>query len=634
MSMPTLPLTLLAWSEQVFVLVSAGALAALAIANPKARLAMWQGLLLVLLLLPIVEPWTVPPPLVAPTATAFITSTASAPAPARAVVFHWRPEYWIWLIAAGAALRLTWVAVGFLRLRRYRKQARLLAEPPLRFASEAARWYASDSISGPVTYGWRHPVILLPSKALELPPDLCEAIECHELIHVHRGDWLRVLAETLVRSVLWFHPAVWFVMNRIQLAREQAVDQEAVSLLQNRERYLDALVAVASYQLGAGLGSDVAPAFLRKRHLLARVEAVVKEAEVKEMAMSRSRRLAAVTAACSVLPAAALAAMWLFPFMTEAQTSPDSPGITVDAGAVLLHRAPVRTPEGSTETGRVVLEATLDGRGEVSDARVVSGPEELRKAALSSVLQWHYQPGPAVAQIAIQFGNGAVPAPVAAPGPVATAQQQTKGLPRAIATAAAGGTLRTIEFAGISPEAEQQLRERLPIHEGDTVSREDMASVTAAVRAFDSHLTAAFTIGNSDAMALRIGPAPAGGAIGFVGGARGGQPTVQLPSAPIVPLAAGVYRPGGDVSNPIPISRPEPEYSEEARKAKWGGTVLLSLVIDQNGKPQDIHVIKPLGLGLDEKAIEAVTQWSFKPGMKSGVPVSVQAQIEVTFRPL
>jgi protein TonB len=94
----------------------------------------------------------------------------------------------------------------------------------------------------------------------------------------------------------------------------------------------------------------------------------------------------------------------------------------------------------------------------------------------------------------------------------------------------------------------------------------------------------------------------------------------------------GVYRPGGDVSNPIPISRPEPQYSEEARKAKWGGTVLLSLVVDETGHTTDIKVLKPLGLGLDEKAIEAVAKWTFIPGKKDGKPVKVFAQIEVTFR--
>jgi TonB family protein len=94
----------------------------------------------------------------------------------------------------------------------------------------------------------------------------------------------------------------------------------------------------------------------------------------------------------------------------------------------------------------------------------------------------------------------------------------------------------------------------------------------------------------------------------------------------------GAYRAGGGVTNPVPILHPEPQYSEEARKAKWQGAVMLSLVVDASGKPTEIHVIRPLGLGLDEKAIEAVQHWTFKPGMKDGKPVPVQAQIEVTFR--
>jgi periplasmic protein TonB len=94
----------------------------------------------------------------------------------------------------------------------------------------------------------------------------------------------------------------------------------------------------------------------------------------------------------------------------------------------------------------------------------------------------------------------------------------------------------------------------------------------------------------------------------------------------------GAFRPGNGVSNPVPILHPEPQYSEEARKAKWQGAVMLSLVVDENGKPTQIRVIRPLGLGLDEKAVEAVSKWTFKPGMKDGKPVAVQAQIEVTFR--
>lgn len=93
----------------------------------------------------------------------------------------------------------------------------------------------------------------------------------------------------------------------------------------------------------------------------------------------------------------------------------------------------------------------------------------------------------------------------------------------------------------------------------------------------------------------------------------------------------GAYRVGGGVSAPVPIFRPEPEYSEEARKAKFQGVVLVSLVVDEKGNPQNIRVMRPLGLGLDEKAIEAVQKWRFKPGLKEGRPVPVTALIEVKF---
>lgn len=97
-------------------------------------------------------------------------------------------------------------------------------------------------------------------------------------------------------------------------------------------------------------------------------------------------------------------------------------------------------------------------------------------------------------------------------------------------------------------------------------------------------------------------------------------------------MGGGAYRIGGDVAAPILLSKTEPEYSEEARKAKYSGIVLLTIVVDQNGLPRDIRVVRPLGLGLDEKAIEAVRHWRFRPGMKSGKPVAVQAQVEVSFR--
>ncbi len=97
-------------------------------------------------------------------------------------------------------------------------------------------------------------------------------------------------------------------------------------------------------------------------------------------------------------------------------------------------------------------------------------------------------------------------------------------------------------------------------------------------------------------------------------------------------FGGGVFRVGGGVTAPVPLYKPEPEYSEEARKAKYQGTVVLYVEVDANGKPKNMKVMRSLGLGLDEKAIEAVGKWKFRPGYKDGKPVTVAATVEVNFR--
>lgn len=94
----------------------------------------------------------------------------------------------------------------------------------------------------------------------------------------------------------------------------------------------------------------------------------------------------------------------------------------------------------------------------------------------------------------------------------------------------------------------------------------------------------------------------------------------------------GVFRVGGGVSAPKIIYQPDPEYSEEARKAKYSGTCMLWLIVGPDGKPRDIRVARTLGLGLDEKAVEAVKTWRFEPAMKDGKPVAVMINVEVSFR--
>jgi TonB family protein len=89
---------------------------------------------------------------------------------------------------------------------------------------------------------------------------------------------------------------------------------------------------------------------------------------------------------------------------------------------------------------------------------------------------------------------------------------------------------------------------------------------------------------------------------------------------------------GKGVSPPHVVSSPDPAYSDVARKARYQGTLVLWLVVDRTGAPRDIRIERPLGLGLDEQAVDAVTNWKFKPAMKDGNPVAVQINVEVSFR--
>lgn len=97
-------------------------------------------------------------------------------------------------------------------------------------------------------------------------------------------------------------------------------------------------------------------------------------------------------------------------------------------------------------------------------------------------------------------------------------------------------------------------------------------------------------------------------------------------------IGDGPYRAGGSVTAPHAIYDPEPDYSEEARKAKYQGIAILQVVVDAEGKTRDIRIARSAGMGLDEKAIEAVRQWRFEPGTKDGRPVAVVVNVQVNFR--
>jgi TonB family protein len=109
----------------------------------------------------------------------------------------------------------------------------------------------------------------------------------------------------------------------------------------------------------------------------------------------------------------------------------------------------------------------------------------------------------------------------------------------------------------------------------------------------------------------------------------GGRPPLV---APVVPLGSN-RSPDLMTAPPVLLSKVEPQYTEEARKAKLAGAVVLYVEVTPDGRASNIRVQHSLGMGLDEKAIEAVQQWRFRPGMKDGKPATVAATLQVNFRP-
>jgi TonB family protein len=622
---------LFAWSAQVAALVAVGALAAMTLAHPRARLIFWQGVLAIALLLPVVEPWH--QPLADDAGSVAIVANAAPVAVVhpQASRFVWKREYLLLLIAGGAALRFLWIGAGLLRLRRHRLDARMLTIPPVRFSNPRVRWFVSTTVGGPVTFGFLNPSILLPARVCELPDDLREAIAHHELAHVRRRDWLFVLLEEGIRSLLWFHPAIWFVLSRVQLAREQVVDAEVVGLTRDRKRYLDALVAVAAQRLLP----DVAPAplFLKKRQLAVRVAAVLKETR-----MSKPRAFLSFTTVCSAALLAARLAVWMFPMQAPAQIHAaqkasivaDGPGVVVDPGAKVLHRSPVFFPSGVSTTGTVIVESSVNAKGEVTDAHVVSGPEELRNAALSSVLNWHFSPEgglPPTVQSSIRFEA----APHAAVSPrVGTAPS----------AAHASKFLKSIDTSTLPDELAEKVNASLPVHVGDAIGGDDVARVRAALKDVDEHLDFGFKEGASDVTLMVTLRSPAS-VIPVIPNYRvvpgilseaGPAVSTAMAAAELPPPANGVQRirVGGMVASANLIRKVTPVYPPLAKQARIQGTVRFTALIGTDGSVINLQLVDGHPL-LVPSAQEAVQQWQYKPTLLNGNAAEVITQIDVNY---
>lgn len=366
----------LAWNLQIAIVVAAAAFVPwiVRLRMPAAKLFFWQAVLAASLALPVLRPWRQAPGDGAVT----ITSRATSAIPS-GHTFHLPANFWIAVLLLGFATRLAFLLLGLARLRRHRLASRAFSGDGIRI---------SRQVSGPVTFGFLHPVIILPETFPRLPASIQEAILCHERCHIRRRDWLFTMAEELIRAVFWFHPGIWWTLGQIQLAREQAVDREAVAITGAPQHYVDALLAVA----GAVPQTDLAPAplFLRRHHLKQRVFSLLKEA-----AMSKKKSLSTLAAGLGLIAAACWLATAAIP-LTAAQSEPKvvRVGGNVAQANLISQPKPLYPPDAKKAhiQGTVELSVEIGTDGKVTNISVNSGPPELVQSAVEAVSQWVYKP--------------------------------------------------------------------------------------------------------------------------------------------------------------------------------------------------------------------------------------------------
>jgi TonB family protein len=541
-------------------------------------------------------------------------------------------------LVGGAALRLAWLALGLIRLRRLRHTESGGGCPDLYRDVQAlmgvkAEFRCVAALGQPATFGIFRPIVLLPAALASLPGDVQRAVVAHELWHVRRRDWAWVILEELLRCALWFHPAMSWLISRVQSSREEVVDELTVLVTNGRRSYLEALLAFADQRR-----AFPATPFAQRKHLFTRMLLVSKEA-----AMS-SRR---IVASCAVMVfgvvCAGSYAASAFPLEGTAAAVP-SRGQAPPRDLRPNEPRPATAREtalqstlssGSGEPGAWLELAKLqERRGAITKAE--STLLAMRRAHPGSTASYYELAGlyrrsaqfdraidvleeaaalnpadPRGYQVLLTFlSEKANDVTLGAVERLAYARQGTEAADRAL-------TLDP-EFVDAMAYKSLLLRTRAGL-ESDTATRQALLAEADAIR--------------NRGLALRQSSPSR---TTFVPKAGGTPPPPPPPPPPAPAIAssnangAGPLRAGEGVPVPMKIKDVRPEYPPIARAAGVQGVIIIEAVIDEAGAVSSAHVLRSIPL-LDAAALDAVRQWEFRPTMVEGVAVPVTMVVTVNF---
>jgi TonB family protein len=676
-----------AWGVQAAALILAGVWlpVRLRLGLPRARLLAFRALLVVLIALPLVQPWKVRPEPAAPADAAVelqlpasgpvaTVPAGAAPSSPTILLAAWRhvadlslARLALAILIAGALARLAWLALGLLGLGRLRRRSAPLADSPSileakRAVGTSAAFRQSARVPRPVTFGLRHPVVLVPPQFVDLEPSQQLAVACHELLHVRRQDWLRSLGDEAVRALLWFHPAVWWLVEQIHLAVEQLVDRDVVLLVGDRKSYLRALLVLA--ESGNVPRPRPVAAFLDRGHLRERVALLM-----EERSMSRFR----VMSSAALVTAALVGGTWYTvhafplrgPTMRVEETLGSTPLGVLEAPSVVSSSGtqsqvgkPAPPPPPPPPLATALRPGTTTRWDEEALRRQIqSNPSDLN--AYFALGRLYEQAGKReLATSTFETAARVAPGQPSVYMELAAHYYRLGDFGRSVAALERRATLdpgnpetpytlavyyweRAYRGAGLSePQRREYIEQgfeqvnralslkpeyvealtyknllyrQLALLETDEAKKADLIAQAEKLRAQALELRKqqgppSFASNRNPYLAVDTAPPP----------------------PPPPPPSMKALRVGGQIRPPRKITDAAPVLPEVARSARVQGTVILDITINEEGIVRDVKLLRSIPL-LDQAAVDAVKQWRYQPTLLNGTPVPVVMTVEVPF---
>ena len=343
--------------------------------------------------------------------------------------------------------------------------------------------------------------------------------------------------------------------------------------------------------------------------------------------MTKRNLLVPLAAALAALPALIAVAAWQFPLRAAPQEAVDDSGVEVQSGGVkILHRTGISFPEEARSrhlSGTVVVNVSVDDKGEVTGVQAVSGPDELRKPVVQSVSNWHFALDSATAphsfELAVRFDGG-------------RASQAVFRAESSLVPPGAEDAPRTVTVINLSalPAA---LRDRVAqagvVHLGDVLTRDKFNTIEASLRNIDDHLRVTGAL-DGDKVRLMV-HLDTRGTVANRGVIRATiSPAATAYSSALTAEPPKSIRVGGNIQASKVINKVTPIYPPDAKQARIQGTVRFEVLIGADGFVKNIQVVSGHPL-LVPPALDAVRQWVYSPTLLNGNPVDVITIVDINF---